>query len=397
MPYGTDNTLDESTKIEDFPGICKITTRRIVLADDRSALRVKEVVLVDYELATSQMQPSVLSTFPIPAAPELSSSCGLVISNKLPNWIATYVALHARGYAWIAGENPHLAKSFPNVTDGIGWAIVCISSMDEVAPGTIFKWTQQKVVPITDGQPPDRQSVIQVYSIFDNQHEMIVNVVHPEFLEPAYISQALLPLPDDAQSNLGISISNARPVWLNIYLAWQATQFGFRYVALCNPNTLDKRVGRFGSIVVYSRDPSQCAGSFIDNSQFWHVGRELGNPKRSVHFARAGLAIAIVGVPHSGKSVLTRALFELTSDLPYVFRQEANPDGEGMYYQNVKNAEYIARIRHKWPFTSDLAESYYRHILEYRKHLNILWVGLGGRPSDQSERTLQACTHAILL
>ncbi len=380
----------------DEPDLRSMSFRRFAAETDSLAVQV--VLQAEYELALMQTAPSSLPRIPVPNVGESGVPTGLILSGKLPNWIAAYVCLNCQGFAWIACENPNLATPFRGDNKAIGWAAICISHSADVLPGSVIRWTTERVERITSGELPDQTSMIQVYSIVETDQETLVNVEHPKDLDPNYLGQALLPELSDAESSRGISITSAYPVWLNVYLAWQASKFEhLRYAALFNSKTIDEGTGYPGSIVVHSRDHSVPVGTFIDNYHYSPVGRGIESKSPQTDETFAGLAIGIVGLPNSGKSVLTRALYELTLELPHVFAQEANPDGQGMYYQNLHNDAYYQRVRQKWPFAPELAEKFCRHVTVLRQRLNLLWVGLGGHPSIQAKRTLDACTHVVLL
>ena len=101
--------------------------------------------------------------------------------------------------------------------------------------------------------------------------------------------------------------------------------------------------------------------------------------------------IAVLGDPHSGKSVFLGALCNnLPRDKYYLFR--ACPDGEGTW--TWKNSE-ASKYRVKGSFNSTLVEWYKSSLRRTLAPLTL--VDLGGRRSTENEQLVSACTDCIIL
>jgi len=104
--------------------------------------------------------------------------------------------------------------------------------------------------------------------------------------------------------------------------------------------------------------------------------------------------IAVVGPPHSGKSVF---LGGLTKNLPrssyYLFR--ACPDGEGSWtYRSPSAAQY----RRKGTFTQEIVD-WYVQSLKSCELADVVLVDVGGRVTPENQRILRegGVSHAIIL
>lgn len=105
-------------------------------------------------------------------------------------------------------------------------------------------------------------------------------------------------------------------------------------------------------------------------------------------------AIVIGGPPHSGKSVLVYHLSQALRNMNiahYVLR--AAPDGEGDWYHETV-PEVARTLRYKHAYTPEFVD----HMCDVLRHRHLpLLVDMGGRPTQEQERILDVCTHAILL
>ncbi len=368
----------------------------------------RPVLRIEYELAVSSLPPSALrlTAAVLPPPDPTDDQRGLILCGKLPNWVYAHLVIECRRFAWVACENPHLQAMFPaDQRHGDGWAVVVHSQRESLAPGSVLQWQgtgADAVCRRLTTAAADQAAAQQVEPIVTltiptgSDTEDLVYVQAPTQIDPCALATLSLPPLPTTSSPRGLTLTNARPTWLNAAFALLATASErYRYVAIFNPRTVHPQGDQLpGSVVVSSTVAETPIGTVIDNGANMPIGNLLDprHPQRNV----AGLAIGVIGLPNSGKSVFTRAMFALTENLPRVFSIEANPDGQGRYFQQVVN-EYYDRIRYRWEFTDDLGEHYSRQVAMLRSRLNILWVGLGGRPSPQAQQTLQSCSHAILL
>jgi len=94
--------------------------------------------------------------------------------------------------------------------------------------------------------------------------------------------------------------------------------------------------------------------------------------------------VAIVGPPHSGKSVFMEAIAaSLDREAYYIFR--ACPDGEGAWTWSSPEA---AAFRRKGTFTPEVVD-WYIHSLRTMRLAPLVLVDLGGRTSPENERILR--------
>lgn len=356
------------------------------------------VWVASYTVASQFLTTHALAQMPLPLAGQAEDdqrTTGLIIDGPLPNFAAAFAALQCQDkYQWVAIANFQLPKLCVE-PGGKGAAVVVASRSDALAPGTVIRWHDDYCeLPRLQTLDSLEREAYFVYELpTDQEDEQVVHINAGTRIDPRRIADFVIPLPQDIRKTK-LTLSYAGPTWLHAYLAIGAAQAArFDQIAVFNLRTPNPIPGRSpGSIVVYSKGATVPGGTFIDNGHLIPAGRQDTAGTSGV----AGLAVAIIGLPQSGKSVLARALYALTADLPGVFAIEANPDGEGMYFQYVTGA-MADQVRHKWKFHPELGDRYHDQILALKAKLNITWVPLGGLPSPESKRTLEACTHAILL
>lgn len=113
-----------------------------------------------------------------------------------------------------------------------------------------------------------------------------------------------------------------------------------------------------------------------------------------------GAVIAIVGPPHSGKSVFLAELYRqlLHRDPTGVFLHRACPDGEGMW-SNEADPEIVQQIRKKCAFSEEFVTVTLRGIerLGRNTHHRIVLLDLGGKRTAENAEILRRSTHCIIL
>ena len=114
------------------------------------------------------------------------------------------------------------------------------------------------------------------------------------------------------------------------------------------------------------------------------------------------MKIALLGPPHSGKSVLRerlkRAILKLDSGVyPYVLT--VNPDGEGSWFQESYERDQEQALLHrtaaKRPWTRERAEQFAEWARNASTPLTLL--DMGGVIDDYTRLICGEATHAILL
>ena len=198
--------------------------------------------------------------------------------------------------------------------------------------------------------------------------------------------QPLSPVPGK-----GVVLSGRSPTWL---FAWAVAQaMDTPWVAIYDP-----RVG--GALVVHSRVSEPTVGTLVPVPAE-HVLLEVPPDKQPETRAQTGVGqprIALVGPPHSGKSVVGYALDRaLEERLPgETFFLRAVPDGEGNWYAELppRRAD-IFRIKGRWdePFVQQIEKEI--QTLGQTKTLTL--VDTGGKIDSYTYRILRACSHAIVV
>jgi len=112
--------------------------------------------------------------------------------------------------------------------------------------------------------------------------------------------------------------------------------------------------------------------------------------------------IAIIGPPHSGKSIFTYELFlqSLSYDFDFtnnnMFVIKAAPDGEGLWTRDC-DENYVKYLRVKGKFSNAYVSSLLEDIVEISKLKQVVLVDLGGKMSSENKQILSKCSHAIFV
>lgn len=110
-----------------------------------------------------------------------------------------------------------------------------------------------------------------------------------------------------------------------------------------------------------------------------------------------GVAIAVVGPPHSGKSVFLSALYDLLRRKGVsFFLQRAAPDGEGMWSAE-SDQEIVREIRRKGKFTPEFVEKQIRGISRLKDSFDFVFVDTGGRRSPENREILKGAEYGVIL
>jgi CRISPR-associated protein Csx3 len=112
-----------------------------------------------------------------------------------------------------------------------------------------------------------------------------------------------------------------------------------------------------------------------------------------------GIVVAVVGPPHSGKSVFLAELYrQLLQRRPsgFVFLQRAAPDGEGMW-SNESDPKIVAEIRRKGAFSREFMVFTLQSIENLAKVFPLVLLDLGGKRSAENAEILARSTHVIIV
>lgn len=120
------------------------------------------------------------------------------------------------------------------------------------------------------------------------------------------------------------------------------------------------------------------------------------DPRSSYH----GIVIAVIGPPHSGKSVFLAELYrQMFNRQPSrVFLHRACPDGEGMW-SNEANPAIVQQIRKKSAFSEEFVAITLQGIERLGRNTahHIVLLDLGGKRTAENAEILRRSTHCIIL
>jgi CRISPR-associated protein Csx3 len=109
--------------------------------------------------------------------------------------------------------------------------------------------------------------------------------------------------------------------------------------------------------------------------------------------------IAVVGPPHSGKSVFLSCVFlYLQKKYPSqkFFLQRACPDGEGNWSAE-SDQDLVKKIRKKGNFNDQFINFTIKSIENLSQQFFVVFVDCGGRITKENLEIISVCTHFILL
>jgi CRISPR-associated protein Csx3 len=113
-----------------------------------------------------------------------------------------------------------------------------------------------------------------------------------------------------------------------------------------------------------------------------------------------GAVIAVVGPPHSGKSVFLAELYRqlLQRQSTGIFLHRACPDGEGMWSSEAQ-PDRVAAIRRKGAFSPEFVELTLSAIerLGQNPQFSLVLLDLGGRRTAENAEILRRSTHCFIL
>lgn len=219
-------------------------------------------------------------------------------------------------------------------------------------------------------------------------------------IEPADLSQLRL---QEVDYSKGVIISGRGPMWLYAYLVH--AYHPAAWVAVFDP--------RIGAVVVQNHIPTgPSPGSTIPMEKIKPLlelihrntfGASPKSPQPESGTTHTAAIIAIVGPPHSGKSVflyaLQEALHHQLGSIAYqhqVFTVRACPDGEGNWFQEVA-PDTALTIRRKSNFDDEFVARIVRAIQNVRLTKKILLIDCGGKIDRCNQSIWNECTHAIIV
>ncbi|WP_008308402.1 hypothetical protein [Leptolyngbya sp. PCC 6406] len=111
----------------------------------------------------------------------------------------------------------------------------------------------------------------------------------------------------------------------------------------------------------------------------------------------------LTGQCHSGKSVLSHALFKaLLPECPDVFLQRAQWDGEGNWILELPATATADDLEtFKLAYKGELTQHFYPNqaqaILQLRRQKDLVIVDVGGRVQPEKLPVLEACSHYLII
>jgi CRISPR-associated protein Csx3 len=205
---------------------------------------------------------------------------------------------------------------------------------------------------------------------------------------------SLLHFPEEPDLQKGIILAGRGPIWLYTYLTHLCGRAA--WVAVMDP--------RHGAIVIKG-DGARPAGSTIPFEDFKEYlpanPHETRGPKDA---SRAGASIiGFVGPPHSGKSVLLRAVYSaLQAALPIekfqrdVFLVRACPDNEGNWFGEIPS-QLAETLRHKGYWNDEFAAQASKFVEAIAKTKRLVLVDFGGKIDRYTQQILNRCSHGVIV
>lgn len=216
-------------------------------------------------------------------------------------------------------------------------------------------------------------------------------------LDPQSLLDQGLPAPP--ATNRPVVLFGSGPIWLFVYLQALAAEAG--WLAVGDPTR--------GAVVVRSRTPGVEPGQVIPMSDILAVSGIATSLPPTVSAApiepdgEGVRVVALVGPPHSGKSVFFLHLWKtleqvLGSQLlhDHVFFQTTVPDGEGKWVAGL-DSQVLGILRRKGPFTMEFARQSGDALRGLRQSKRLVVADLGGRIDEKQSPILRECTHAIIV
>jgi len=205
-----------------------------------------------------------------------------------------------------------------------------------------------------------------------------------------------LSLPDNHDTSKGVILFGRGPIWLYAFLTHLCHKFPF--VGIFDP--------RIGAIIIETHKknsyeigdviPSQIILEKIEQQNI--IERE-GFKLSDKHY----IAIAIIGPPHSGKSVLIHKIRQqIANYIDGVFLQRnfyilrACPDGEGNWSDEV-DSSYVKLLRYKNKFNDSFVNKILDHLSSISQSKKLILVDCGGIIDKYNQMIWNLCTHTIIV
>ncbi|VVM05374.1 CRISPR-associated ring nuclease Crn3/Csx3 [Methylacidimicrobium tartarophylax] len=203
-------------------------------------------------------------------------------------------------------------------------------------------------------------------------------------------------LPEEIDYQKGLILFGKGPIWLYTYLAHLAHPC--RWLAVYDP--------RCGGIVVEAHHPdAPSVGEILSRESIDpHLPRREVGPPAASHPPEAPIhrVVAVVGPPHSGKSVflfwLREALRRRVSPERFqndLFTIRACPDGEGDWFFEAPGAGETLRYKNHWD--AEFVAKSVEQIQNLSRTKVLLLVDCGGKIDRFNRDILSVCTDVLIV
>lgn len=233
---------------------------------------------------------------------------------------------------------------------------------------------------------------ISVHQAPEKDFQLIKFDIANSILDYSFLSQ--IELPEGIDYSKGIIISGKGPVWLYAHLTHLCHVAA--WVATADP--------RLGAVVVQNHIPNgRAVGSIISQEDLSNlIDSQPKTEKPKKQDVKQHKVIALVGPPHSGKSVFLNALrMRLQNEYPEIFNNDffiirACPDGEGDWFGDIPENQG-KQWRYSTHFTNEFVEKSVEGIRNAKATKKILMVDCGGKIDKINQRILNECSDAIII
>jgi CRISPR-associated protein Csx3 len=198
-------------------------------------------------------------------------------------------------------------------------------------------------------------------------------------------------LPRYVPAGEGVTFTGVGPTWLYCHLVRLAAQSG----AFVWVGTFEPRLCR--TVIVWSSDPDRYAvGQIVPGLGEAPDVAVTPGPAHDLSRPPLGYALAVVGPPHSGKSVLVAGFQRLLRRVPRTWVYRATPDGEGLWSQESQE-EHARHIRHPRQWTGEFRQWNLAAVQLLKQTCDLLFVDTGGKMSADTADLLRLCGKAVIL
>ncbi|VVM06817.1 hypothetical protein MAMC_01276 [Methylacidimicrobium cyclopophantes] len=201
-------------------------------------------------------------------------------------------------------------------------------------------------------------------------------------------------LPEGIDYEKGLILYGKGPIWLYVYLAHLA--HACRWLGVYDP--------RFGGIVVEAHHPeSPSVGEMLASAAInpYLTRRQDAPPATILPGEARNRIVAVVGPPHSGKSVFLFWIQQaLRSRSPESFHRNlfvlrACPDGEGDWFFEAQEEGKTLRYKNRWD--AEFVDRIVEQIKSLSRSKTLLLVDCGGKIDRLNQAILNVCTDVLIV